>query len=657
MATHGILTATLVLATLPLLVSVSHGQELPNVRGSILIASDAEFTAENGVVAGSGTEADPYLIAGHTILHTEPYGIRLTGTTAHVVIQDVVVAPWEPSYPAYIAACVLPSTDPSCRLPAAIDLLAASHVTVRSVRLLDEIAALQATSSSGVTLEDSVLRPLAFFAGNSFGGTGIGLLAADTDDVAVRRVTVTDGSGFVIAGGSGITVEESVFSVPFGGNGVSGPGDTLRIVGNRFVNQYLFVEGDIDGVEVVGNRFTGANASVALYGGSGTITHALVCGNLVRGAEYGAGIFAWGAAGLAIVGNALRDNALGADVTADGVRFEQNLVTGSEYEGLWMEAYGAAVHRNSFFSNVLGAHFRFAADATENWWGDASGPSGQGPGLGDPFQADDVTPYDPWLLAPPDLTVDCANQTIPEPPAVEPPTVIEDTVDEALAFRFHFPQDGTSVSVNIDWELAGETAALFFAEYDPADPASGDWGWIAVRFGDVRVGGNVADNPIDIHPPVSGGSVGAGTGFSCSGTGCPKALALVVAGSGDASRTAYRIEVAGSGVLGIETGSAALLTPEDFDDEGDALEAHALLVTASVNVGSVESRAFANGLFGFSGALGSQGTFDVERPSGERESAGSLVHLGDEAGTYTYHVDQVGPDSFGPLALVGDLSP
>jgi hypothetical protein len=46
--------------------------------------------------------------------------------------------------------------------------------------------------------------------------------------------------------------------------------------------------------------------------------------------------------------------------------------------------------------NVTGDHAR-TLDAEHNWWGDASGPSGQGPGTGDPVSSN--VDYTPWLGA------------------------------------------------------------------------------------------------------------------------------------------------------------------------------------------------------------------------------------------------------------------
>ncbi len=62
-------------------------------RGPILIRSDLDFTGENGVIAGSGTPQDPYLIAGWTITASKdiPYGIYVENTTKPFVIRGCVV--------------------------------------------------------------------------------------------------------------------------------------------------------------------------------------------------------------------------------------------------------------------------------------------------------------------------------------------------------------------------------------------------------------------------------------------------------------------------------------------------------------------------------------------------------------------------------------
>lgn len=62
-------------------------------RGPIIIRSDLDFTQENGVIAGSGTLEDPYLIAGWTIRvpADAPFGIYVENTTKPFVIRGCVV--------------------------------------------------------------------------------------------------------------------------------------------------------------------------------------------------------------------------------------------------------------------------------------------------------------------------------------------------------------------------------------------------------------------------------------------------------------------------------------------------------------------------------------------------------------------------------------
>jgi len=61
------------------------------VRAPIVITSDLEFTEENGVVSGSGTDYDPYVIEGWEIDTTSGEGIRVDQTTAYFVIENVLI--------------------------------------------------------------------------------------------------------------------------------------------------------------------------------------------------------------------------------------------------------------------------------------------------------------------------------------------------------------------------------------------------------------------------------------------------------------------------------------------------------------------------------------------------------------------------------------
>jgi len=61
-------------------------------RGPIVILSNEDFTPENGVVAGTGTPDDPYVIAGWEILlKGERYGIRVENVDAYFVIRGCLI--------------------------------------------------------------------------------------------------------------------------------------------------------------------------------------------------------------------------------------------------------------------------------------------------------------------------------------------------------------------------------------------------------------------------------------------------------------------------------------------------------------------------------------------------------------------------------------
>ena len=72
---------------------------LQTAHPPILIEGNANFTAANGVVAGSGTPSDPYLIAGWLIDASTANAVEIRDTTAPFVIRDIVVGHSNPGAP------------------------------------------------------------------------------------------------------------------------------------------------------------------------------------------------------------------------------------------------------------------------------------------------------------------------------------------------------------------------------------------------------------------------------------------------------------------------------------------------------------------------------------------------------------------------------
>jgi parallel beta-helix repeat protein len=65
------------------------GPEAVSNHNLICIEGDSEFTWANGVVSGSGTPEDPYLISGWEIDSEYGYAIEITDTRMHFVISEV----------------------------------------------------------------------------------------------------------------------------------------------------------------------------------------------------------------------------------------------------------------------------------------------------------------------------------------------------------------------------------------------------------------------------------------------------------------------------------------------------------------------------------------------------------------------------------------
>lgn len=70
-------------------------------RGPILIEGNGDFTAANGVVSGSGTSTDPYVMSGWDISSASEHGIVMRNTTAYFVISDTAIHDGGSSFDGY----------------------------------------------------------------------------------------------------------------------------------------------------------------------------------------------------------------------------------------------------------------------------------------------------------------------------------------------------------------------------------------------------------------------------------------------------------------------------------------------------------------------------------------------------------------------------
>ncbi len=107
----------------------------------ITILGDSDFTAANGVLSGSGTVDDPYVIAGWeiTIPRGVPYGVNIQNTTAHFVLRGLVIQG---------------AADPK---GAAIHLGFVSGAQVEGCSITNSLNGIEIASSTDVTLTRNVL--------------------------------------------------------------------------------------------------------------------------------------------------------------------------------------------------------------------------------------------------------------------------------------------------------------------------------------------------------------------------------------------------------------------------------------------------------------------------------------------------------------------
>lgn len=107
-------------------------------RGPIVIRSDADFTYENGVIAGRGLPDDPYVIGGWKIEEIgAQFGILIQGTTLPVVIRDVEIC----------GAKV-----------AGIKILAARNVRIESCLVQGSTVGIDVFMSEDIQIRDTTVR-------------------------------------------------------------------------------------------------------------------------------------------------------------------------------------------------------------------------------------------------------------------------------------------------------------------------------------------------------------------------------------------------------------------------------------------------------------------------------------------------------------------
>lgn len=358
----------------------------------ITIRSDSGFLLPgSGVVSGSGTAEDPYLIARWIIPATQAAVVALFDTTAHVVVEDVASAPGS----IFFSGAVIVN---------------ASNVTLRRV-------AFHGTHNDGIFLRnasDVVIDGASLTKGPN--GDGLfppfaNLYLMDSERVHVRGVSATGGDlPLGVRNLRDALIEDSTFASGAASGGMGGFDNvTFRNVTfrdfdltyQRANRDVAFLDGRILGRAKLGVLTSSSSQPPSMDG-------LLVCGTTFASTTFRGALEVEGATGATVVGNTFLDNRVPLEVRrSTDVLVERNAFSGSTSAGAGLARYHVVARHNSFEETkrvFLGA----GTLAGENWWGSPDGPSLDGPGSGTPVRAEAANAtFTPWLTAPPDLTTDC----------------------------------------------------------------------------------------------------------------------------------------------------------------------------------------------------------------------------------------------------------
>ncbi|MFO8034854.1 MAG: NosD domain-containing protein [Candidatus Bipolaricaulota bacterium] len=385
-------------------------------REPISILSDEDFTEKNGVVAGSGTTEDPYLISGWQVQvpEGEEYGIRVEGTSRAFVIDECVIKGARDPQGAAIyfqrveGGAVKNTIVDSSRH--GLEIVSSRDITVRETNLSVSGIGLKVAGASvqdfrhqidrsnlvngkeihyHFGLEDEVLELEDSDAGH--------ITIAGSSNVVIRGASVEEGDGLKLAFSEEVTVEEADL---FNNRGtglsvVSSPGtvvrDSERIANNAdagislWLSDRSVVEGvglyanhtglkisASDRVEARGNVYAGNQVGIWVEGGAREVD---IIGGLVFGGNNGVKLessrgprveeLAFSDLEIAVSVGAQVSHALVRDCTMVDVGYglfisgsqstvERNMIARADVAILFPETYGeASPTENTLRWNVL----------------------------------------------------------------------------------------------------------------------------------------------------------------------------------------------------------------------------------------------------------------------------------------------------------------
>lgn len=187
----GLSALTLALSAMPITFA---GECNGAPHAAILISSDANFTAANGVVSGSGTPADPYLIANLAINNLSPgYALKIDNSNGKITKS-------------FDVACISSNWKVATAAGGYVVWIVNVHTATRVSMVLSNSGELP--NSNGIRIESSSGILLTDESFNKMGGDGIQLIGSDHITVIDSKSKASN-NGLLIADSHDITVGQA----------------------------------------------------------------------------------------------------------------------------------------------------------------------------------------------------------------------------------------------------------------------------------------------------------------------------------------------------------------------------------------------------------------------------------------------------------------
>lgn len=272
------------------ILTLSFGMVLAaGIHDPIKILGNADFTIENGVISGSGTQEDPYIIAGWEIdvPHGEPYGVKIENVSAHFVLRGLIVQ------------------GALARDGAAVRLGFVSNATVERCTIANSANGFEIVSSTDLILRENVLS--IFGAGLLIAGESADEYRHDIDESNLLNTYPIR----YLSGRNGETV-----------SGVRSNNLYVAASRNMTIAENEIVDGDgiqlafVEGSHVVDNQVyrskpVGTEYGIKLYRSD----HNVIENNVLNNNRL-AGLYLWYSADNQIVTNQIFSNDIGVHLAA-----------------------------------------------------------------------------------------------------------------------------------------------------------------------------------------------------------------------------------------------------------------------------------------------------------------------------------------------------